>query len=140
MTARTRKRRNLVVDDDSQFRRVLRPTFEVSGYEMEETPSGEGALEQCRTAKYDLILLDVNLPGMSGLKTCKELRGITNARVIMPTVRDASGDEIEALDAGAHDYITKPFATRELLARVRPVLLRDTLPVPKITPPKLDGV
>jgi two-component system KDP operon response regulator KdpE len=140
MAARTSKRRILVVDDDSQFRRVLRPTFEANGYEVEETPSGEGALEQCRTAKYDLILLDVNLPGMSGLNTCKELRGISDARVIMLTVRDASEDKIEALDAGAHDYITKPFAMRELLARIRAILLRDSLPVPETTPLKFDRV
>jgi len=140
MTARSSKRRILVVDDDSQFRRVLRPTFEANGYEVEETPSGEGALEQCRTAKYDLILLDVNLPGISGLKTCQELRAVTNARVIMLTVRDASEDKIEALGAGADDYITKPFAMRELLTRIRAILLRDTLPVAEITPLKLDGV
>ena len=131
--------RVLVVDDDPQIRRVMRTTLEVKGYEIDEAGSGEQALELARSAKYELILLDINLPGKTGVETCREIRTHSIAPVIMLTVRDASEDKIEALDAGACDYVTKPFAMGELLARIRAVLRRTpSLALPGITRLKLD--
>jgi two-component system KDP operon response regulator KdpE len=130
----------LVVDYDPQSRRVLRTTLEANGYEVEETTSGDGALEQCRTTKYDLILLELNLLGMSGFTTYKELRRSTDTRVVILTVRSSTEDKVEALDAGVSDYVTKPFEMGELLARIRAVLRRTPLPVLGITHLKLDDV
>lgn len=116
--------RVLVVDDDLQIRRVMRTTLDAKGYEVDEAASGEQALEFARSERYDLILLDINLPAKTGIETCRELHTLSTAPIIMLTVRDASEDKIEALDAGACDYVTKPFAMGELLARIRAVLRR----------------
>jgi two-component system, OmpR family, KDP operon response regulator KdpE len=116
--------RILVVDDDSQIRRVMRTTLEAQGYEVSEAGSGERALDFLRADKFDLILLDINLPGKTGIETCREIRTSASVPVIMLTVRDAAVDKIEALDAGAQDYVTKPFSMGELLARARSVLRR----------------
>jgi two-component system, OmpR family, KDP operon response regulator KdpE len=114
----------LVVDDDSQIRRVMRTTLEAQGYQIDEAGSGERAIEFLHSGKYDLVLLDINLPGKSGIETCREIRVNASVPIIMLTVRDAAADKIEALDAGAQDYVTKPFSMGELLARVRSVLRR----------------
>ena len=116
----------LVVDDDPQIRRVMRTTLTASGYEVQDVRSGEQALEEMRQGKYDLILLDVNMPGMGGLQACREIRLISEAAIIMLTVRNTERDKVEALDAGADDYVTKPFSTPELLARIRAALRRIT--------------
>jgi len=116
----------LVVDDEPQIRRVLRTTLTFRGYELVEASTGEEALELARKVKPDLILLDVNLPGMSGIETCRELRRFSAAPIIMLTVRNAERDKVVALDAGADDYVTKPFGIEELLARVRASLRRHT--------------
>ncbi len=122
----------LAVDDEPQIRRVLRTTLSFRGYVITEASSGEEALEIVRKEKPNLILLDVNLPGMSGIETCRELRRTTDVPIIMLTVRSAERDKVIALDAGADDYITKPFGIEELLARVRASLRRhapaDQLP------------
>jgi two-component system, OmpR family, KDP operon response regulator KdpE len=118
----------LVVDDDSQIRRVMRTTLQAKGYEVDEAGSGERALELVRSGKYDLVLLDVNLPGKTGLETCREIRTLVSVPIIMLTVRDAAADKIEGLDAGAQDYVTKPFSMGELLARIRAVLRRTASP------------
>src|SRR6202040_2158513 len=114
----------LVVDDDSQIRRVMRTTLKAKGYEVDEAGSGERALELVRSGKYDMVLLDINLPGKTGLETCREIRTLVSVPIIMLTVRDAAADKIEGLDAGAQDYVTKPFSMGELLARIRAVLRR----------------
>jgi two-component system, OmpR family, KDP operon response regulator KdpE len=137
MTAKTNDRDILVVAHDPQIRRVLRPTFEANGYEMEEASSGEEALERCREKKFDLVLLDNILPGMTALDTCKNLYAIARAPVIVSTARATDQEIIEALDAGAHACVAKPFAMGELLARMRAVLRRTTLPVPGTTPLRL---
>jgi len=116
----------LVVDDESQIRRVLRSTLAFRGYELLEATSGEEAVDVARKAKPDLILLDVNLPGISGIETCRELRQFTAAPIIMLTVHNAERDKVVALDAGADDYVTKPFGIEELLARVRAALRRHS--------------
>jgi two-component system KDP operon response regulator KdpE len=118
----------LVVDDDSQIRRVMRTTLESQGYEVDEAGNGERALEFLRSTKCDLILLDINLPGKTGIETCRDIRTDASAPIIMLTVRDAAADKIEALDAGAQDYVTKPFTMGEMLARIRSVLRRTASP------------
>ena len=116
--------RILVVDDDPQIRRVLRTTLVAQGYEVDDARNGEEALERIRTQKPDLLILDVNMPGMSGIETCKLVRSRSDVAIIMLTVRDAEKDKVEALDAGADDYVTKPFTTPEFLARIRASLRR----------------
>ena len=116
----------LVVDDEPQIRRVLRSTLSFRGYEIVESSTGEQALELAPKVKPDLILLDVNLPGISGIETCRELRRFTAVPIIMLTVRNAERDKVVALDAGADDYVTKPFGIEELLARVRASLRRHS--------------
>ena len=133
--------RILVVDDDSQIRRVMRTTLDAQGYDVVEAGSGERALDLLQSEKYDLILLDINLPGKTGIETCRAIRTSANVPVIMLTVRDAATDKIEALDAGAQDYVTKPFTMGEMLARIRSVLRRTTPPgSPHITHLQLDDV
>lgn len=116
--------RILVVDDEPQIRRVLRTTLTANGYEVFDARSGEEALEALRVNRVELILLDVNMPGMGGLEACREIRRSSEAAIIMLTVRDSEHDKVVALDAGADDYITKPFGTPELLARIRAALRR----------------
>src|SRR5450432_485362 len=123
----------LGVDDEPQIRRVLRTTLSFRGYVISEAASGEEALELARKLKPDLILLDVNLPGISGIETCREIRCWSSVPIIMLTVRNAERDKVVALDAGADDYVTKPFGIEELLARVRASLRRHS--AAEATPP-----
>jgi two-component system, OmpR family, KDP operon response regulator KdpE len=122
----------LVVDDEPQIRRVLRSTLTSKGYVLTDAKTGEEAVEIARKSKPDLILLDVNMPGMGGIETCREIRRFSSAPIIMLTVRNAERDKVLALDAGADDYVVKPFGIEELLARVRASLRRystgETLP------------
>ena len=119
--------RILVVDDEPQIRRVLRTTLSAKGYEIFDAKSGEEALEAIRKQRFDLILLDMNMPGMGGLEACREIRATSEVAIIMLTVRNSEQDKVTALDAGADDYVTKPFGIPELLARIRAALRR--LPV-----------
>jgi two-component system, OmpR family, KDP operon response regulator KdpE len=116
--------RILVVDDEPQMRRVLRSTLSALGFVVADAESGEAAMERVRAEKFDLILLDINLPGLSGLEICRAIRSRSDVSIIMLTVRDRSLDKIEALDAGADGYVTKPFDVNELLARIRATLRR----------------
>ena len=123
--------RILVVDDEPQIRRVMRTALTATGYEVSDARSGEEAVEKLGDERFDLILLDVNLPGMSGLEACRVIRRETlvpDVPIIMLTVRNAEKDIVEALDAGADDYVVKPFGTPELLARIRAALRRAPLP------------
>ena len=116
--------RILVVDDDPQIRRVMRMTLIGQGYVVDDARSGEEGVEKLDSQPQDLVLLDVNMPGMGGLEACRVMRARTEAAIIMLTVRNSEADKIEALDAGADDYVTKPFRTPELLARIRAALRR----------------
>ena len=116
--------RILLVDDDPQIRRVMRVTLTGQGYEVDDAKNGEGALEKLRDERFDLVLLDMNMPGMSGLETCRALRAQSEIAIIMLTVRDSESDKVDALDAGADDYVTKPYNAPELLARIRAGLRR----------------
>jgi two-component system, OmpR family, KDP operon response regulator KdpE len=114
----------LIVDDEPQIRRVLRTTLTSHGYTVAEARTGDEALEQIRSDRPDLILLDVNMPGISGLETCREIRGSSDIPIIMLTVRGTEKDKVQALDAGADDYVVKPFGSEELMARIRAGLRR----------------
>ena len=121
--------RILVVDDEPQIRRVMRSTLTAQGYEVHDARSGEEALESVRANRFDLILLDSNMPGIGGLEACKTIRSTSDVPIIMLTVRNAEVDKITTLDAGADDYVTKPFSMPELLARIRAALRRVSVSV-----------
>jgi two-component system KDP operon response regulator KdpE len=114
----------LIVDDEPQIRRVLKTGLAAAGFTAAEAQSADQAFTQVREQRFDLILLDVNMPGMSGLEACAELRRASDVAIIMLTVRGGEADKVAALDAGADDYITKPFGMPELLARIRASLRR----------------
>lgn len=116
--------RILVVDDEPQLRGVLRSMLTALGFEVADTESGETAIERVRAEKFDLILLDVNMPGLGGLETCRTIRERSDVGIIMLTVRGRPQDKIDALNAGADGYVTKPFDVNELLARIRATLRR----------------
>jgi two-component system KDP operon response regulator KdpE len=116
--------RILVVDDDPQIRRVLKVTLTGQGYEVDDAKTGEMALDRLRERRVDLVLLDMNMPGMNGLDACRLIRQQSEIAIIVLTVRDDDVDKIEALDAGADDYVTKPFNPSELSARIRAALRR----------------
>jgi two-component system KDP operon response regulator KdpE len=122
----------LIVDDAQQVRRVLRTALSSEGYTTYEAASGEEALDSIRAAVPDAILLDVNMPGMGGLEACREIRRTMDVPILMLTVRNSERDKVLALDAGADDYVVKPFGMQELLARIRAALRRRTARV-KVT-------
>jgi two-component system, OmpR family, KDP operon response regulator KdpE len=115
----------LVVDDEPQIRRVMRATLTAQGYAIVEARDGQEALEKMQSERPDLVILDMNLPVMDGLETCRAIRAGSNVPVIMLTVRSAEKDKVRALDAGADDYVVKPFGIQELLARIRAALRRS---------------
>ncbi len=116
--------RILIVDDEPQIRRIMRTALIGARYEVDDARNGEQALEKVREFRPDLVLLDMNMPGMGGLAACRAIRSDTHIAVVMLTVRNSEPDKVGALDAGADDYITKPFSTPELLARIRAILRR----------------
>jgi two-component system KDP operon response regulator KdpE len=120
----------LVIDDEPQIRRVMRATLASQGYTVTEARSGEEALEMLRGEQPDLILLDVNLPGMGGLEVCREIRERSDVPIVMLTVRNTEKDKVQALDAGADDYVVKPFGIEELRARIRAALRRASAAEP----------
>lgn len=117
--------RVLVVDNDATMRRALRVSLAAQGYGITEVRSGEEALEEVGHRPVDLVLLDIEMPGIGGMETCRRLRAMApQAGIVMVTVCDSEEDKIRALEAGADDYITKPFSFRELLARLRAIARR----------------
>jgi two-component system KDP operon response regulator KdpE len=115
----------LVVDDGPSLRKTLHMSLSVSGFAVEEAHNGEEALRTVQRHPFDLVLLDVNMPGMGGIDACRQIRAISpHSGIVMLTVRDLEEDEVCAFDAGADDYVTKPFRLRELVARLRAVLRR----------------
>ncbi len=121
--------RILVVDDESAIRRALRPPLVELGFQVSEASRGEEALQALRAAAFDAVLLDVNMPGIGGVETLRRIRAFApRLPILMLTVRDKEEEKVEALDLGADDYITKPFSTRELIARVRAAIRRVKAP------------
>jgi two-component system KDP operon response regulator KdpE len=119
--------RILVVDDEPQIRRVLKATLGAEGYDILESHSGEEALAMVLSDPPDLVLLDLNMPGLGGLAACRNIRASSDVPVIVLSVRNTDADKVEALDAGADDYVTKPFSFDELAARIRANMRRRTL-------------
>jgi len=126
--------RILVVDDEIEILRVLQRSLLAHGYEVFTVQSGEEALDAISRHRLDLILLDLGLPGMSGLEVCRRVRAESNLPIIVLSVKDAERDKVMALDLGADDYVPKPFGIDEVLARVR-VALRHAAPVQSGTEP-----
>lgn len=116
--------RILVIDDDPQIRRVMRSTLTAHGYEVNDARTGEEGLQELRNNSYDLVLLDINMAGMGGMEACRMIRSGPEIAIIMLTVNNTEQQKVEALDAGADDYVTKPFGMPELLARIRATLRR----------------
>jgi two-component system, OmpR family, KDP operon response regulator KdpE len=114
----------LIVDDELRFRRVMRAALSLRGFVIDEAESGEDALEKIRTDRPDLILLDMNLPGMKGLECCREIRAGMDVPIVVLSVRGEPREKVQALDSGADDYITKPFHLEELVARLHASLRR----------------
>lgn len=116
--------RIVVVDDQAKIRRFMRTTLVAEGYEVDEAKTGEEALEKIRQSRPDLVVLDMNMPGMGGLAACQFIRKDSDIAIVMLTVRNSEEDKVAALDAGADDFVTKPFSTPELMARIRAALRR----------------
>jgi two-component system KDP operon response regulator KdpE len=116
----------LITDDDPELRRVLRRTLDALGFEVTECANGEQAIKAIETRAFHAVLLDLNMPGIGGIAACREIRRkAPRMQILMLTVRDQERDKIEALDAGADDYITKPFSILELAARLRSAVRRS---------------
>ncbi len=126
--------RILVVDDEIEILRALQRNLSAHGYEVFTASSGEQALEEIAIHRPDLMLLDLGLPGMSGLDVCKKVRAESNLPIIVVSVKDTERDKVLALDLGADDYVSKPFGMNEVLARIR-VALRHTAQVQAGTEP-----
>jgi two-component system KDP operon response regulator KdpE len=121
--------RLLIVEDDSALRRSLRTTLDLLGFDVGEASNGEEALVRLRMVDYEAVVLDINMPGIGGLETCRRIRHLnTRLPILMLTVRDSEDDKVEALEIGADDYVTKPFQTRELTARIRAAIRRFRAP------------
>ena len=116
--------RILVVDDDPQIRRTMKATLTARHYEVSDSRNGPEAIDKLRSETFDLVLLDMNMPGTGGIETCRLIRSSSDLAIIMLTVNNTEKDKVEALDAGADDYVTKPFSIPELLARIRATLRR----------------
>jgi two-component system KDP operon response regulator KdpE len=114
----------LVVDDEAPIRRALAVNLEARGYAVDLAPTGEQALELAARHHPDVVVLDLGLPGMSGVEVIHGLRGWSAVPIVVLSARDAEGAKVAALDAGADDYVTKPFGMDELLARLRAALRR----------------
>ncbi len=121
--------RILIVDDESAIRRALRPPLVELGFQVMEASRGEEALQTLRGGVFDCVLLDVNMPGIGGIETLRRIRAFApRLPVLILTVRDQEEDKVEALELGADDYVTKPFSTRELIARIRSAVRRVRAP------------
>ncbi len=114
----------LVVDDDAQILRAVRTSLQARGHQVQTAPNGETALDALATEPIDLVILDLSLPGIDGREVIRRLRSFSEVPVLVLSVRDTQDEKIAALDEGADDYVTKPFAIGELLARMRAALRR----------------
>lgn len=115
----------LVTDDDSGLRRALTNTLHSLGFDVREAVDGEHAFAEIRRHQFDVVLLDMDMPGMGGLAACQEMRKLSpTLQIVMLSVRDREEDKISAFDAGADDYVTKPFSIPELVDRIRDAMRR----------------
>jgi two-component system, OmpR family, KDP operon response regulator KdpE len=132
--------RILVVDDETQISRVLKTTLNSQGYEVKTASNGEAGFDAISDWLPDLLITDLSMPGMSGIELCRAVRERSNIPIIVLSVRGEEKTKIEALDAGADDYVTKPFSVNELLARVRANLRRVTANDEEVSAPIEEGV
>ncbi|WP_263354726.1 response regulator transcription factor [Acidicapsa acidisoli] len=122
--------RILIVDDEPAIRRALRPPLLDLGFQVVEASRGEEAIQQLRAGTFDVVLLDINMPGIGGLETLRRIRLFApRLPILMVTVRDGEEEKVEALESGADDYVTKPFSARELIARIRTAVRRIQAPI-----------
>jgi two-component system KDP operon response regulator KdpE len=121
------QRRVLVVDDEPQIRRALRLVLRANGYEVTEVAAGEAALDALASTGYDLMILDLMLPDVDGVEVCRRVREWSEMPVVVLSAHGEEQIKVQALDQGADDFVTKPFSTAELLARMRSALRRATL-------------
>jgi two-component system response regulator RegX3 len=119
--------RILVVDDEQAIVDAVSYALRAAGFEVDEFGDGESALEAARTTPYDVLVVDVRLPGLSGIEICRRLRAESGVPILMLTAMDAEVDRVLGLEAGADDYVTKPFSVAELVSRVRAILRRREL-------------
>lgn len=117
--------RVLIVDDEPQIRRALRTSLQAHGYEVETAGTGQEGIERAADTSPDVVVLDLGLPDMDGTEVIRRLRAFSEMPVIVLSVRDQQADKVASLDAGADDYVTKPFGMEELLARLRAALRRS---------------
>ncbi|WP_299025128.1 response regulator transcription factor [uncultured Thermanaerothrix sp.] len=135
------KERILIIEDDEAIQRILRRALAYEGYVVESAQDGEGGLRLFRESRPDLVVLDWMLPGIDGLEVCQRLRAASKVPILMLTAKDTVQDRVQGLDAGADDYIVKPFQVEEFLARVRALLRRteaERAPVLKFADLELD--
>jgi len=132
--------RILVVDDETQISRVLKTTLNSQGYEVKTASNGEAGFDAISDWLPDLLITDLSMPGMSGIELCRAVRERSNIPIIVLSVRGEEKTKIEALDAGADDYVTKPFSVNELLARVRANLRRVVANDEEVSAPIEEGV
>ena len=131
----------LLVEDEAAIRRGLKATLAAMHFDIGEAGTGEEALMRLRMVTYDAVLLDMNMPGMGGMEACRRIRtDYPHMSIIVVTVRDSEDDKIEALDAGADDYVTKPFQMRELAARIRAAVRRRRTPQHEADRPVIVGI
>ena len=134
--------RILIVEDDLALRRTLRTTLDALGFDIGEASNGEEALQELRLDNYEAVVMDINIPGIGGIETCRRIRrSFTRLPILMLTVRDCEDDKVEALELGADDYIVKPFQARELTARIRSAIRRLRAPeVPSEMPMSIGDI
>jgi len=126
----------LIVEDDGALRQSLSSTLRALGFEVMQTSNGEMALAQLRNHRFEIVLLDLNMPGMGGIATCEKIRmAFPRLPILVLTVRNRDEDKIAALDAGADDYVTKPFGLPELAARIRAGVRRVRQPLDDMASP-----
>jgi DNA-binding response OmpR family regulator len=128
MPAESGKPRALIVEDEAAIRELVRLHLELAGFDIEETPDGKEALALARARPYDLLMLDLMLPGLDGVSLCRAVRAggpNVDTPVLMITARDTESDKVLGLESGADDYLTKPFGIREMMARVGAIMRRS---------------
>ncbi len=122
----------LIIEDDPRIRRIVAMTLQREGLDVAEADSGESGLERLAERDFDVILLDLMLPGKDGFEVCREIRRTSNVPIIMVTARGDSHDVVAGLEAGADDYVSKPFVAKELSARIRALARRTRAPEPRV--------
>lgn len=117
----------LIIEDEAEIVSFLKPELTYEGYEVDSAGDGREGFEKIQNNDYDIVLLDIMLPGLNGIEVCRRVRRFSNVPIIMLTARDQIADKVTGLDTGANDYLTKPFSIEELLARMRCVLRRNSI-------------